>query len=240
MGMLEMDMCCFVMVATFSLFSEPPSADQLLEKSLAFHDPSGSWSTFNQTLQLRETRPNGTDRHLWVTLDLPGERFVYEQTNPGEQLLKSVVKGECSASLNGSSDFSEEDAQKYRMSCELIQRYHNYYLYLYGLPMKLKDPGTQIDPQVKEADFMGQPVWAMRVTYSEEVGKDIWYFYFDKSSYQLVGCRFFHDEAANDGEYIIFEDVYSLGRMKFPKNRTWYTNKEAKLLGSDHLEGHKP
>jgi hypothetical protein len=32
----------------------------------------------------------------------------------------------------------------------------NYYTFLYGLPMKLADPGTIIDPVVVKKEFMGK------------------------------------------------------------------------------------
>lgn len=80
--------------------------------------------------------------------------------------------------------------------------WRDYYGDLAGLPMKLRDPGTLIDPDVAATDFIGRQIQSIRVTYDAELGGDTWYFYFDPESAQLVGRRFYHDEAANDGEYI--------------------------------------
>jgi len=217
---------------------EPPSAETLLAQSQAFHDPSGEWAGFAHTLKIRETRPNGADRRIQVTLDHGNQRFVYDRTMDGEHLVKSLVKGECTASLNGSEMIPEADAKRLRTGCDAIRRSYHYYLYLYGLPMKLNDPGTNIDPEVEVTAFSGAEVWAVRVTYAEAVGSDIWYFYFDPGTSELVGCRFYHDEAKGDGETIVFEGLYQIGDMKIPQHRTWYTNKDKRLLGSDHLEGH--
>lgn len=225
---------------TVCVASEPPAAVQLLSQSKAFHDPSGEWSSFAHTLKIRETRPGGSDRQIAVTLDRQGERFVYDRTMDGEHLVKSMVKGSCRAILNGSETISEADAKRLRTGCGAIERTYHYYLYLYGLPMKLEDPGTQIDPEVKVTEFAGREVWAMRVTYTQSVGTDIWYFYFDPATSALTGCRFYHDEAKGDGEFIIFDGLYQLEGMRIPQNRTWYTNQDQRLLGSDHLEGHEP
>lgn len=219
--------------------TELPNAQELLSKSIQFHDAKQQWADFAHELKLRETRPNGSDRHLTVALDLPKETFIYTMDQDGQKIFKKLEKEACEASLNGKTTFTEEETAKWRLSCDAIKRYYHYYLYLYGLPMKLKDPGTIIDPTVKQERFNGKDVWAIKVTYSEAVGKDIWYFYFLPETAELVGCRFYHDEAANDGEYIFFEDTYQLDGMKIPKNRTWYTNKDDRLLGSDHLEGHQ-
>jgi hypothetical protein len=52
----------------------------------------------------------------------------------------------------------------------------NYYT-LYGLPMKLTDPETIIDPVVVKKEFMGKEYLVLK--YEEGIGKDSWYFYFD-------------------------------------------------------------
>ena len=101
--------------------------------------------------------------------------------------------------------------------------------------MKLKDPGTIIDPKVTAIDFDGQKSLALRVTYEEAVGKDIWYFYFHPETYALIGYRFYHDESKNDGEYITLEGEESLSSLRLPKIRKWYTHKENKFLGADIL-----
>ncbi len=113
--------------------------------------------------------------------------------------------------------------------------YKNYYTYLYGLPMKLKDPGTIIDDKVERKVFHGKEYLVLKVTYTEDVGKDIWYFYFNPKTYAMEVYQFFHDEAENDGEYILLTEEKSINDIIMPKNRAWYTNKENKLLGTDIL-----
>jgi hypothetical protein len=113
--------------------------------------------------------------------------------------------------------------------------YRNYYTYLWGLPMKLRDPGTIIDDNVHRVNFFGQELLEMKVTYHEEVGGDIWYFYFHPETYALSGYRFYHDEAANDGEYILLEDEAQIGDFRIPAQRHWYTHGERQYLGSDEV-----
>ena len=102
--------------------------------------------------------------------------------------------------------------------------------------MKLRDKGTKIQEKVTTTAFQGQEVLSMKVTYDEEVGADIWYFYFHPMTYALVGYRFYHDETANDGEYIPLEGEEIINGIRFPKTRTWYVNKDDRLLGTDILE----
>ena len=113
----------------------------------------------------------------------------------------------------------------------------NYYTYLWGMPMKLRDPGTRIDPDVTDAWYQEQKVWSVRVTYDAEVGSDTWYFYFDQQSQALVGYRFYHDEAKRDGEYIVLKGKTEVSGMRIPSHRSWYTNAEGRHLGDDILVG---
>jgi hypothetical protein len=69
------------------------------------------------------------------------------------------------------------------------------------------------------------------------VGEDIWYFYFDRRSFALIGCRFFHDESKNDGEYITFEaEIQDKATgMRLPKVRAWYFNAGDEYLATDDI-----
>ena len=113
--------------------------------------------------------------------------------------------------------------------------YQNYYTYLYGLPMKLKDAGTIIDENIILKEFNGENYLVLKVTYEKEVGKDTWYFYFDQTTYALKRYQFFHDESKNDGEYIVLDQELLVNGIKIPKNRSWYYNNDDRYLGIDIL-----
>ena len=112
---------------------------------------------------------------------------------------------------------------------------NNYYVYLWGLPMKLLDEGTSLDPDAPSMDYQDKLVQAVRVTYDPEVGSDVWYFYLDNETHALVGYRFFHDEAKGDGEYITLDGMVEAAGLRLPKARSWYTNAEDRYLGTDTL-----
>lgn len=215
----------------------PPASD-LLDQTIAWHDPDNLWPTFNHTLQITETRPKGRDRKTQVTLNVKAGNFVYSMEDGQDKIFKSHVDGACKATLNGSSEFSEELSKKHRMSCEQIKWYQNYYLYMWGLPMKLKDQGTILDPVAQRGTFLEKEALILKITYDPEVGGDVWYFYLDPKTKALLGCRFYHDESKNEGEYITFEGEYRLESMRIPKTRAWYMNDDGDYLGSDSLTHH--
>ncbi len=211
-------------------------AEVLLNRSIAYHDPAGAWWDETVRLELSSSRPDGSTRE--VTLRIENGRGVYESvTRQDGDTVAVSFEGETSqASLNGSQQISDQDREKHRLNPERMSFMRNYYLYLYGLPMKLRDAGTIIDPEVISTTFQGLAVEGIRVTYEKSVGQDIWYFYFDPASAALVGYRFYHDESKNDGEYITLEGEAEASGIRLPKVRKWYTHQEDKYLGVDTIE----
>lgn len=226
----------FLFIGQQMLIAQNMTGQTLLEKSIKYHDPKGKWDTFKGTLPMTETRPNGADRKTVMKLDNRKDYFYLDQTREGYRVEKSIKNGQCIAKINGNTSIPDSLVQKFRMDCPQIERIRNYYVYLWGMPMKLRDPGTLIDEKVTTTNFMGKEVLSMKVTYEKSVGEDIWYFYFNPSNYALVGYRFYHEEAKNDGEYIPLEEEVTIKGIRFPKTRTWYINKDDRLLGADILE----
>lgn len=214
---------------------EPLSGNEVLARSIAYHDPQSSWPAFAVQLQIRQETARGS-REDQVQIDIEGEHFRYSSTREGKTVLREYKQGSYTAAYDGDSDLSDSLRQAMRLSNEQIDRYRNYFIYLYGLPMKLKDPGLSIADQVERVTFYGRDALKVKVTYDPEVGEDIWYFYIDPSSYALVAYQFYHDEQANDGEYILLEGELSVGGYRIPKNRTWYKNSDNALLGTDYLQ----
>jgi len=221
------------------MISEATPAGALLARSIAHHDPTGQWSEFRGVLQLEELRPDGSGRAAAVELDVRAGGVRYETDRDGLSLVKFADDTQCSASVDGREP-TEEEAERYALACAQVERSRNYYLFLWGLPMKLRDPGTQVEPQVYNMEFQGDTVFAIRVTYDQSVGSDTWYFYFDRASAALVGYRFYHDEEANDGEYITLEGEQPVGDMRLPAYRRWYVNADDRFLGEDRLVGAEP
>jgi len=209
-------------------------AEALLAAAIAHHDPQGVWRSGAWRVELEESRPDGPSRTTRIEIDNRRGRFSFESRRDGALLEGSLGPDGCALRLDGAADFPEALAEKHRHTCEQLGSRRNYYVYLYGLPMKLRDPGTRLDPEVEETRFQGRPVRALRVSYEPGVGGDTWYFYFDAGA-RLVGYRFFHDEAKGDGEYIVLEGESDGGGLRLPRSRTWYTNAEDRLLGTDAI-----
>ena len=220
---------------SFLSFGQELTGSQLLANAISYHDPNNNWNSFNGSLGVTMSTPDGKERVSEITINLPLEFFQVSTLKDGATLKQTMNKGVCELMLNGSTTITDEDKKTYQLNCERANMYKNYYTYLYGLPMKLKDAGTIIDPKTKRKSFKGKEYMVLKVTYEKEVGKDVWYFYFDPNTYAMEIYQFFHDESKNDGEYILLTGEEEVSGIKIPKHRAWYFNKEDKYLGTDVL-----
>lgn len=224
----------FLLLIT-SISGQTLTGSQLLDNAIAYHDPEGRWPSFNDALQVTMSTPDKADRVSNMTINLPAEIFQINSQREDILISQTITKGSCQYLLNGSSEISDEDKEKHKLNCDRTKLWQNYYTYLYGLPMKLKDPGTIIDPLTTRKKFKGKEYLVLKVTYDPEVGKDTWYFYFDPATYAMEVYQFFKVEANNDGEYILLTGEETIGGIKMPKSRAWYYNKDDGYLGTDVL-----
>nr|WP_299341263.1 DUF6503 family protein [Allomuricauda sp.] len=225
----------FLFLFCSTLSAQTPSAEELLNRSIAFHDPKGVWSTFSDSFKVKLEIPNSSDRLSSIHLDIPKQYFKLEVRKDNVSYSYVLDRGDCEILFNGSPNISEEDKKTHRLSCERGKMMKNYYTYLYGLPMKLKNPGTLLDPKVTRKTFKGKEYLVLKASYEEGVGSDVWYFYFDPNSYAMETYQFYHDESKNDGEYILLDGIEDVGGIKMPKTRKWFYNSDDKFLGTDIL-----
>ena len=224
-----------LLITKATLLAQEMIGSQLLDKAIAFHDPNNHWSSFQGSFQVKMETPSSSDRLSKIHLDFPKSIFELQVSKDSDRYTYKVHGDTCEISLNGSTNLSKEDREKFRLSCERGNMYRDYYAYLYGLPMKLKDKGTYIDDKVTKTTFKNKTYLKLKVTYDTEVGDDIWYFYFNPETYAMEVYQFFHDESKNDGEYILLSGLEDINGMQLPKTRKWYYNKDDKFLGVDIL-----
>ncbi|NND06695.1 MAG: hypothetical protein HKN87_09975 [Saprospiraceae bacterium] len=234
-------MSLFSLCLTLHLFAlaghaQKLSPNSVLHRSLSYHDPFNRWDTSGFELVIKEARPGKKDRRRIVFFNIYRQQFHLDYSLDNHRLEYKIDSGRVSVLYDGSDQYTGEMQQKFKLSSDQAYSLRDYYLFLFGLPMKVRDPGAIWDPIVRETTFNGRPTWAIKVTYDPTVGDDIWHFYFDKQTFQIEGCRFFHDEKQMDGEYITFTDVKIINGIKFPKIRNWYLNKDDTFLGTDVVE----
>lgn len=224
----------FTFILSFQAFSQEISGKELLKKAIEYHDPNNNWNSFNGTLFITMNTPDQPKRKSEIKIDLLKEYFFVKASRGENTTEYTVNKKDCKITFNGEENLSSEIKKKHNLNCERASLYKNYYTYLYGLPMKLKDEGTIIDEKVERKTFKGKGYLVLKATYNKEIGKDTWYFYFNPKTYAMEVYQFFK-EAKDSGEYILLTDEEIINGIKMPKNRAWYYNKNNGYLGTDML-----
>ncbi len=222
-----------LLLLSIASFSQKLTGNQLLDKAIKYHDPNGNWETFNGTLNVTMKTPKNPNRDSEIQINLPEEYFYVKSSRGTNTTEYTVNKENCIISFNGKTPTEAEKTER-KLSCERANMYKNYYTYLYGLPMKLKDNGTIIHDKVEHKTFKGKDYLVLKVTYDEKVGSDQWYFYFNPKTYAMEIYQFFKGKP-DSGEYILLTEEETINGIKMPKNRAWYYNKNDGYLGTDYL-----
>ena len=223
--------------AFFNGVAQEITGQQLLDRAIKVHDPNGNWNSFKGNLQVTMSTPDKAARVSDILIDLPAQKFSVAATRDSVITIYAVDKENTSVDKKDlrSPETKVESTDKDNERAVFMK---NYYTYLYGLPMKLKDEGTHIDPKVERKTFKGKEYLVVKASYNEAVGSDVWFFYFDPTSYKMEIYQFFRtDEKGNiksdSGEYILLSDSYLINGIHMPKVRKWYYNKDDKFLGAD-------
>ncbi len=196
---------------------EPKDASEVLDRSIMYHDPDGKWKDFSYELDFVAHLPDSTKPATTIQMDHPKQLFRYIRYSDSTNL--GMVGDSCFAVGRDSVD------------CFPIKRTRDYWTYLWGLPMKLKDQGTELDPVFKDTAFEGIPAYRIKVKYPREV----YYFSIDKESYKLIGEEFYVDEKKNIGERMIRNGEVNVDGIKLPKTRAWYNTHDSLYLATDEL-----
>ncbi|NJB87598.1 hypothetical protein GGR26_003382 [Lewinella marina] len=210
--------------------------DTLLSRSIRYHDPRGVWGRQPYGFWLSESRPGGDTRLTGLTLSPGTGDFALQQYSGGKRIELSIQNDEFSYRYQGESEVSDSLLRANRLTRERAELLRDYYDYLWGLPMKLSDAGTLLQPRVHRVWYDGREMLELEVHYTPDTGGDVWFFLFDPVSYALQGYRFYHAaEGPASGEYILLEDEAEIEGLILPATRHWYHTRENRYLGTDRV-----
>ncbi|CAN0601556.1 unnamed protein product, partial [Ectocarpus sp. 12 AP-2014] len=167
----------YVLLSVFLLhgvlnYAQEITGTQLLERAIAYHDPENNWSSFKGKMLIEMENPKSSPRSTVIEMKLPNNYFKSTVKKDNYTIESELDNGECTLKLNGSTSIFPKIKDSLNISCDRAKMMKNYYTYLYGLPMKLKDPGTIIDNNVVKKTFKGKEYLVLKATYEKEVGND--------------------------------------------------------------------
>ncbi len=212
--------------------SKPES--QLLEGTLAYHDPEGNWPQLKARLCLSSADTAGKITAFQIELDNATGYFAHISHRDGKEVVKGIADGKEFYLLDGKPEVSAEERDKYDLTPEAVQWVHSFYSYLYGLPMKLTDEGVHVKEASENEELEGKVYRVLQASYDAAVGTDNWFFYLDPDTYAMEAYRFNHGKPES-GEYILLEEEVIVDGIRIPKVRRWYWNKNRAYIGTDTL-----
>lgn len=152
----------YLLFLSLTSFSQEISGSELLEKAIKYHDPNNNWLSFNGIFNVTMETPNNLNRITKIVINLPKEHFYLKAKRNNVTTEYNLNKNECSITLNGKTNLTDEELKAKNLSCKRAHLFKNYYIYLYGLPMKLKDKGTIIDNKVEQKTFKGKNLFGIK------------------------------------------------------------------------------
>ena len=213
---------------------------QLLDKTIQYHDPDGKWQHFSDSLEIITKAPKTKDRTSTVKINLPEKSF--ELVSVQGDIVTEYTVFKDSIVTAAKLDMSKPDST-FVMGKKDFKRavfMRDYYTYLYGLPMKLKDKGTVISYEIKRDTLNEKEYLVLRADYEPAVGSDVWFFYIDPETYRMEAYQFYKQKQPRikdpqTGEYILLSEEVEINGIKIPKIREWYYNKNNEYLATDTI-----
>ncbi|MEL6846353.1 MAG: DUF2911 domain-containing protein, partial [Bacteroidota bacterium] len=83
----------------------------LLQQSIAYHDPEGQWAIRTHSKQLAESRPGGSVRHTRLSFHPGNGDFEMQQTRGKDKIQLRYLEGTYSFSHNGRTDIADSVRQ---------------------------------------------------------------------------------------------------------------------------------
>lgn len=94
----------------------------------------------------------------------------------------------------------------------------NFYTYIWGLPMKLKDQGTVLGDDIGSIEFNSQNCHEIYTHYDN----DSWTYYINSNTSRLEGIKFVMNADSTKGEIVEFSGEKIVAGIRMPKKRLWF------------------
>jgi len=173
----------------------PFTAEEILEKSIQFHDPDGKWKSFSGALKLIFTNPTGyTAGTEIIEIDVTSDFYKCTRIQGGIQYVKGIKDGKSFISFNGDSHPTANQIEEFGLNNDQIEQMKDWHFFHFGKMMYLKGIGAELLGEVTKKEFNGRECYQITLNVPEEMvkiqslkGKNI--FHLDASNFELAGFQ---------------------------------------------------
>ena len=210
----------------------PLGAEDLIKRSIAYHDPNGNWSTLNAKFVVRRFQD---------LLDTVSINFVdrsFERSNQYGTLR--IDNDICLFGRKGSVIHASAEGFNTPPSdsiCKLARHAQQYETYLFSLPMNLQDETFVVDSMlVDSVHWNGSEYLRLQYgIYKNENYTEVWNFYFDPKNYALKAYYFHPLSGDYKGEYVMLHNDMLIDGIKSAKLRIWYSAENDEQIRTEEI-----
>lgn len=223
---------CSLFLLSCAPKKEPLSAEEIIEKSIQFHDANKQWNSVNFSAHLQEPRVGNPKRFSVITLNNQDNSFELKRNRDHHISTHKVDKnGDASTLLDDAIVTDSILIKKYRLEPERNINYHRFYKVMLGLPMSLSENIQEVKG-IEEVAFNNQEAYKIEVELKEPLFSKNWYVFFSQKECKVLGIEIFFPNDSNKGERLVFEGEFAINEIKIARMKHWYDlNNE--YLGSD-------
>ena len=219
--------------------SQPLQPIDIVKKSIAYHDSANRLK--DNPLVFKVKHYGGSGALFGESLMEIDQKkgYIYElaslQSDSSLTIERYMLGDSSWAKLNGSSDFSKEDAKKHYLDEAGVLYMTNYYRYIFSLPHNLIQDGAALSDSLYRKEFKGIDCYWVSPKYDDSIQRERWTYFFDPESFKLIGGLFCYKSPEKDGNYSIFEGEKEIDGMKFPEIHDWKDYNTDKSIGKDEV-----
>ncbi len=208
--------------------------EKILEESIKYHDPKNEWRIFKGEFLVTLSK-GSTENITYLEINNGSSTTLWSEVLLSKDTLTGGFIGDsCIVKHNGINLIPKGQMEDYLLDCKSIIERTNYWVYMFGLPMKLNDEALAFVGSPKKVILIGHEYWQLTATY--DPGKsEYWQFYFDVSSFAFKGARYFSSKLNGDSEYVVYQEEQKIGNLLIPTKHSWYLFNEKYFIGSEKL-----
>jgi hypothetical protein len=213
---------CSLFLLSCAPKKEPLSAEEIIEKSIQFHDANKQWNSAKLSVHMQEPRVGNPKRFSVVNLNNQENSFQL-QRNRDTHVSKHIVdkNGQATTLLDNAIVTDSILIKKYRLEPKRNANYHRFYKVMLGLPMSLPENIQEIK-EISEVDFNNHKSYKVEIVLKEPLFSKNWYVFFSQKDFKVLGVEMFFPNDPNKGERLVFEGEFESNGIKIPRMKHWY------------------
>lgn len=207
---------------------------QLLNKSIAHHDPDGKWSETKLNVHIQEPRIRNSYRYSIVRMDNASGSFELSR-NRGEHISTHIINGDGSseAVLDGEKITDSDLISQYRLGKEMNMTYKNMYDMMLGLPMSLTDENIAEYGSVENTEFNDEQAKRVSIVLKNELFSKYWNIMLSAGNSSILGIEIYFPDDPEKGERLYFDGEFEFDGIRVPRFRHWHEYSDDSYSGSD-------